>query len=68
MFKNIIYSYDGKAEFSAVINPVFSVTRSFGAQKNISNYQCLNVVLLNFVYGSWWIFFFLKKSIYLKFL
>ncbi len=29
MFSNIIYSCDGKAEFSSVITPVFNVTRSF---------------------------------------
>ncbi len=29
IFQNVIYSFDGKAEFSAAITPVFSVTWSF---------------------------------------
>ncbi len=29
IFENVIYSYDDKGEFSAVVTPVFSVTWSF---------------------------------------
>ncbi len=29
IFENVIYSCDGKAEFSEVITPIFSVTWSF---------------------------------------
>ncbi len=42
VFYNVIYSYDGKAEFSTAITPVFSVTWFFcnliclfGAQETI---------------------------------
>ncbi len=46
IFQNVIYSCDGKAEFSAAITPVFSVTKiiqicSIGAQEtfNIINVE-----------------------------
>ncbi len=35
IFLNVIYSCDGKAEFSAVITPVFSVTWSFRYHSNM---------------------------------
>ncbi len=35
IFWNVIYFCDGKAEFSAVITPVFSVTWSFRNRSNI---------------------------------
>ncbi len=37
IFYNAIYSCDGKAEFSAAITPVFSVTLSFSNHSNHSN-------------------------------
>ncbi len=55
-FKNKMYFYDGKAGFSAVITPVFSVTWSFRnlsnmliscSKKNIYIYYHKNIIIIN---------------------
>jgi len=41
-WQNVIYSFNGKAEFSASIlqSSEIIITCSFGAQEKMSNYQC----------------------------
>ncbi len=61
-FKSVIYSCDGKAEFSAVVTPIFSVTWSFRNHSNMliccsrKNRIIINVemvVLLNIFVKTW---------------
>ncbi len=40
---NAIYSCDGKAEFSAAISPVFSVTLSFRNHSNMLIFCSINI-------------------------